>query len=567
MQYISPFRLLGLDITEISQNPDSINVSFLKKKLLAEFELSNSATIGTEAGELSKNDVLEILDQLQSPEILNYHFQIAGDAMLLDFLQYNALNGVFAKNPIYKDDGFLKFIAPYFSNSYCMLVNYILDNEDASNSFLYRIPLLIPSGEGLKSLQPISKKIYDIIAGIEHYTDEFAKRGTAKIAVDRKLFGFNIIRTLNALDYTLFEHDIELYGIAALKLINESIDVKRRTFRDIEFAYFVLKQIENLKLRPDLSNEVKRFLGAFIGTPEQKQSDPGVGCLIYIIIVAIVLIRLIPKGERSTPDASTSINELLPPREATMKDTVATKSTTVKLEEVVVTAKRPQKIEENLSYSSTSFSGDDSSNAMQYRRVFTYLKIGNKVGYTLGREGGIPEYSFLKTGDNPYKTLPSLDIDTKEKENSLKLVNNSNLNVLGFINSDIGNVFVYVSSKDSIVIGTNAEAVNIFFAAGKRWDKACKVPRLLIPGEITYAKDIYGLFTETPPNLSSLVNVTQIQFVQKKDKKKKSSLFTPTFRFYNNGDSVKVDSFIPQQENEEEQIRGNSREDSLNAYR
>ncbi|HEX3006557.1 MAG TPA: hypothetical protein VHO90_02970, partial [Bacteroidales bacterium] len=524
MQYISPFRLLGLDITEISQNPNSVNVSFLKKKLLAEFELSNTVTIETEAGELSKNDVLGILDQLQSSEILNYHVQIAGDPMLLDFLQYNALEGVFEKNPIYTDDGFLKFIAPYFAHAYCMLVTYILDNEEASNSFLYRIPLLIPTGEELKRLQPIRKKTYDIIAGIEHYTEEFAKSETGKIPVDRKLFGFNIIRTLNALDYSVFEHDIEAYATAVLKMLNESIDVKRSTFRDNELAYDVLKRIENLKLGTDTSKEVKRFLAAFRRTPEEKVkgSGSGIGSILYAIIFVVFLIRTILTCDSSSTSTSNSMKELFPSADDTLND----------------------------------------NDSIRYRRVFNYLEIG-QVGYGLRREGGrFPEYISLKTGDNPYKTLPSLDIDTTGKKNSLKFINNSNLNVVGAINSVIGNAFVYVSSKDSIVIGTNAEAVNIFFAAGKRWDKACKIPRVIYPGKLTYAKDVYGLFSEPAANFFSLANIINVQFLPKNDKKKKPLLFTPTFLFYNNGDSVKVDSFIPQQENEEEQIRENSREDS-----
>jgi hypothetical protein len=140
--------------------------------MLAEFELNHSVTIETAAGELSKNDVLNILDQLQDPQILKFHLEIAKDNILLDFLQYNGLEGAFIKNPLYLQKEFIDFITPYFAHSYCSLIIAILDSEGDSNPHLRKIPLLITTGEELRWLAPVSRKIFDLIATIEDLTND-----------------------------------------------------------------------------------------------------------------------------------------------------------------------------------------------------------------------------------------------------------------------------------------------------------------------------------------------------------------------------------------------------------
>ena len=69
MSYLSPFELLPLDILSISTS-DKIDVRFIKKRILAEFELNDNEPLEINNQFLSKNEVLKLVEGLEQERVL-----------------------------------------------------------------------------------------------------------------------------------------------------------------------------------------------------------------------------------------------------------------------------------------------------------------------------------------------------------------------------------------------------------------------------------------------------------------------------------------------------------------
>lgn len=492
MQYISPFSLLGIDIKEISQKPDSINVSFLRKKMLAEFELSQSVTIKTPAGELSKNDVLVVLNQLQNPQILNFHLEIAKDNILLDFLQRNVLEDTFLKNPIYSQKDFIDFITPYFANSYCTLIIRILETEGESNPNLHKIPMLITSGEELKWLNPIRRKLFDFISTIEGWAPKVKTASRVKPNHNvHRVFGFNVLRTLNILN-PYFEHQVEAYVKATFTVVESCINDKNNGFRNNELVWFLLNRIHTLNLSPENLKLVNHYL-RFTNRSEEVQAtkkEKKTGSLngiwvLFVIVFAVVRIASTCDSNRSSMD-STFYEKY--------KNTFA----------------------------ASDFHETDSAKSKRlfyrFKRAYSNIYRDSKVNTT-------PIYSPFKTGENPFVHLQSFNTHYNNKKFILRFSNKSDKNILAIFNTPDSNAYFFIKQKESFTMGTNSEKAKIFFIAGEKWDSGFDLPEPVYQGERTYGDDISGNFTNPPDNLMEIMNNISIRFDEKSEAKSASFTF------------------------------------------
>jgi hypothetical protein len=113
MQYISPFQTLGIEAQDIS--PEGLKLA--KKKLLAEFELSDSATILRGGKEMSKDEALKAFDNLGSTSDWYFHGLIAKDKSLSDFLNKQILSTTILYTG-YTDTAFITWLSPYVAYSF-----------------------------------------------------------------------------------------------------------------------------------------------------------------------------------------------------------------------------------------------------------------------------------------------------------------------------------------------------------------------------------------------------------------------------------------------------------------
>lgn len=108
--YRSPFRVLGLA-------PDDCHADALqqvRKKLLAEFELHHDrATIEWNGETLDKQQAMSLVDELKDDVKFAHHLRIAGDPVLLHFMESGETAFLFIPDAKFYDQFFIDFCAPY----------------------------------------------------------------------------------------------------------------------------------------------------------------------------------------------------------------------------------------------------------------------------------------------------------------------------------------------------------------------------------------------------------------------------------------------------------------------
>jgi len=137
MRYLSP---ASLPESPPLSPPDKKAWALLRRKLLAEVELSADGTLSIKGRTFTKNDILEYFEGLQDETILSYHAAVAEDQVLAHFLEASQFpaEGCFAEAPIYDDGRFIEWISPWFYSAFVGCVTDYLEraNEDELRSLL-----------------------------------------------------------------------------------------------------------------------------------------------------------------------------------------------------------------------------------------------------------------------------------------------------------------------------------------------------------------------------------------------------------------------------------------------
>lgn len=132
MRYVSPFQELGITA---DGNLDKSDLNLAKKRLLAELDLSSKPTILRGSVEMTKNDIINQFDKLNSIKNWDFHRLVLADKSLLEFVQnrkWEAKNNLL-KEPKYDNPEFVEFISPYFFESYKSLIIKNIAERNAYN--------------------------------------------------------------------------------------------------------------------------------------------------------------------------------------------------------------------------------------------------------------------------------------------------------------------------------------------------------------------------------------------------------------------------------------------------
>jgi hypothetical protein len=166
IQYVSPFRMLGIDI---SQNIDKQTLTLAKKKFLAEAELSENQSVMLNRQEMTKNDILNFFDNFeQNEESLDYHRMIAKAPALANFLEHRYFDrketGFHQLGKNYDEEGFINFISPYYSDVYAELILDFLDNHKIVDlkALFRQAPLIMDYYDEDKMWDSVSTYIEDL---------------------------------------------------------------------------------------------------------------------------------------------------------------------------------------------------------------------------------------------------------------------------------------------------------------------------------------------------------------------------------------------------------------------
>ncbi|MBO9727387.1 MAG: hypothetical protein J7623_01985 [Chitinophaga sp.] len=150
MKYLNPVAVLEEMNGAVVDATDTAAVSLLRKKMMAELELSTDKVLQIKGERWSKNDLLNFFDQLQDSTTLYFHQEINKDPVLSRFLRTGSITGLFIETALYKDKAFLSFIAPFYEPLFTYEVLSSLQRQRIKPlQYLFTNPVLL-DGESMK---------------------------------------------------------------------------------------------------------------------------------------------------------------------------------------------------------------------------------------------------------------------------------------------------------------------------------------------------------------------------------------------------------------------------------
>lgn len=137
--YRSPIRTFQeLGISTENLDPNQLRIE--RKRLLLEIQISDTQTTQLADKELSKNDVIQLFDELERVSHLDYHTAIFKHPVLLTLLEDYTVSLVSIKkeHKIFFDtqeewDQFIDFISPYLANAIDKLLSKVIRNVNFSD--------------------------------------------------------------------------------------------------------------------------------------------------------------------------------------------------------------------------------------------------------------------------------------------------------------------------------------------------------------------------------------------------------------------------------------------------
>jgi hypothetical protein len=508
MQYQSPFKLLGITPEEL--NTATFNPVMLRKKLLAEFELTGKPTITVPGGELSKNDVLSLIDEIKDVKTFNYHTIIYRDEVLHEFLLSNHLDGigVFASDPIYNDEGFLHFISPFFAHAYCEFISNCLNDKDYCKKPLQEYPLLLAPGTEYFSLEPARVQIHNYIDDINNLTNKLEQSNDERINPEIiRLFGGHVIHTLDMLPSQYFENETEEYFRSCILLIDACIKEDKRGYRNVVVVRYVVTQLERMKTPLNYYDGFQRIRNYLFGNNEKIKEDysPNIGMIVRLIVIGIILISNIARFSSSGPDPVTTsfINENFD-----------------KIRRLQESVKRDY----------------------YFKNLIISLRSPDKI-----KNDSLPQYKSFHTGDNPFYYLKCSDPSPSGHSFKMTFKNDSKFEVVVLVNNRFGSSYIYISPQESYQMGTDSDSAIIAVLAGKKWIVNLHLPIVTAKSgsgmDTTY--NFTGNFKEKAANYKDLLALVKYAF---------PSNGYGEFTIRNTANNVNIDSNYPYRKiNDQEQ--------------
>ncbi|WP_436490412.1 hypothetical protein [Chitinophaga sp. ARDCPP14] len=323
MKYVNPLSFLEAVHGGPVDTGNSAALSLLRKKMLAELELSDDKQLKVNDWVFNKHQLLQFFDQLSAGNELRYHAQIAADPVLLHFLETGDITGRFANNPLYEEHAFLKFISPYYEPLFTNAVLDSLKHQRLQNtSHLFANPWLLDGehtttsyGRIFRYLRVLEEQVKIVIT----------KLRAAEVIPWKELSVFaniTLIQQLNVLPREFHEFRSD-YGIC---LINLGLATYRDDFKNgmsalelvgkLHTTTYVQEEKERWRLKMKgyrkeqrANRSLAQWVGHFIGPLKPRWiSEEGAGTLILLISALVffsMMSRIITK--KPQPKATTEV--------------------------------------------------------------------------------------------------------------------------------------------------------------------------------------------------------------------------------------------------------------------
>ncbi|SEW54016.1 Med9 domain-containing protein [Chitinophaga arvensicola] len=506
MKYLHPFTFLEKMNGGPVDTGDAAAISLLRKKMMAELELTEDKILWIGKQAFSKNDLLKFFDGLQSPLNLQLYQQINNDEVLSTFLETGKQTRPFHDNDWYKDPRFIQFISPYYEPLFTTAILKALKEQDvAVLQRLFANPVLMDSAARNKSDEKISRLLQEEYKALEEAgtrrksdracrTDEVTPLLTRQhmqvlntlpdlFQGHRNDWGLLLIQFALILDFTN-ESKRALALLREMDMLQVSTHIREERQRHLE-------QLEDKMQRR--KSILGRFFGAGAASPSQRKKRSRDFMIRGAIAVAVVVTIVI--GARLEPAYTPRIR-------------VGESKTSV-------------------------FSGARTSHAMQYLLSQILLENDQRMQQLLtkpalatpvtGTDLYGPEFmlalSMQGTYGNDYMPPPfGRPREWKQEDSSwndpahrrsLHIVNRQDVSLITMVQTPDSFYSCYIASFDSAFVPLPLSVSRVYFYVGLGWDAEWKAPYAM---DYVPAYRAQGFFLMTAYDALSFLQHSCLQF-------------------------------------------------------
>jgi hypothetical protein len=299
-QYVSPFRNLGIDVT---QEVDKNALNNAKNTLLAELDMSEKGTILRGGVEKAKNDVIQLFDGLDDAQSLEFHRQIASNRGLLAFLEKQKLDtkNEFVDDLAFMPSNFKTFISPYLTHSCVEYLINCLKNAQSANIQIFPMSLIkqLSANELENVWQGIEKYLKEQRAQADNLTERIKHRDKVKIGDTMPFRSPQFVACLNWLPQRF--HELRTGYVASLFYLAEACwDIKaHKVAVDIlQYAAHINGAEQNKLVVQARLQGYENSLAQVLKSAEQERAFKYVLGAIAAILLVFFVFRIRPSSPK-----------------------------------------------------------------------------------------------------------------------------------------------------------------------------------------------------------------------------------------------------------------------------
>lgn len=508
MKYRNPLALLEKMNGAAIDSTDTAAVSLLRKKILAELELTEDKVLAINGEGFSKNDLLLFFDHLKNKTELYFHQEIKSDPVLSEFLATGTITGRYADKALYKDRSFLFFIAPFYEPLFTIAVlNSMQQQRVATLQNLFTNPVLLDGPCMKRCYDKIFRLLKEQYTALEEMRKAIANGGLINWQQVANYTDHTQVQLLNALP-DAFHLERSEYGILlinfalalhtnghkkeALKILANVQQLKSVSYVQenvVKYIQYVKGGLPN-RPAPVKAKAATTRLGKWLGTPGLTKER-----LIQIMLLIFVVLAIV-RGVLS--DRKQSVNQLIiPVKQNLFSGSRTDRTMNYLLSQLQITPSAP--VDSLLKHPAIipPSTGDD-----LYGSAF--MQALRKQG-AVGRDFVSPQYNSQQLVVPEYGDWQ----DVRHRQ-SICVYNRQETALIALVQTPDSFYSCYVSAYDSAFMPLPLSLSRVYFCLGDSWN------RDLLgywPMEYVPSYTVKGLFMHPVYNHDVFMHKSAVQFV------------------------------------------------------
>lgn len=468
MKYRNPLALLEKMNGAAIDSTDTAAVSLLRKKMLAELELTDDKVLEMNGESFSKNDLLLFFDNLKNKTELYFHQEIKSDPVLSAFLETGMMDGSFVFKALYEDKTFLSFIAPFYEPLFTTAVLTNLQQQEVwTLACLFTNPVLLDGQRMKRCYDKIFRLLKEQHTKIERVRVALAKDYRESWEQVAMYISHKQVQSLNTLP-DAFHMQRSDYGIA---LINLALVLNANGYK--EKALEILGEVQQLASISYVQEHVEKYLRYVKAEGEEQRpaifrKEPTtrlgkllahwgltkerliqLGCMIFTVLVIMIGAHY---EKREVP------KELFAPVKGNLFSGSRTHFTMEYLlsQLQLNSAQRAASVKRN-SGMSAPHTGDD--------------VYGPQFMQALNEQGGVGEYFVQPLFDNNKKLQPedSTYVNVRHRQ-SLCIFNRQEAGLITLLQTPDSFYSCYIAPRDSAFVPLPLSLSQVYFYVGTHWN-------------------------------------------------------------------------------------------------